>query len=129
MPIFVNLNDGVACGAVQLLYVGAVNTGICQGGKKNSAIQSSHSAGMINRYAGTGHGNGLIQSLTAAEGVLSAGGQGFSRPQEVGNLVNLIQVQRSKYATIIVSIIPILLVYPLVLKFYTKNITAGGVKE
>lgn len=34
-----------------------------------------------------------------------------------------------QYATIIVSIIPILLVYPLVLKFYTKNITAGGVKE
>lgn len=34
-----------------------------------------------------------------------------------------------QYATIIVSIIPILLIYPLVLKFYTKNITAGGVKE
>lgn len=34
-----------------------------------------------------------------------------------------------QYATIIVAIIPILLVYPLVLKFYTKNVMAGGVKE
>ena len=29
----------------------------------------------------------------------------------------------------VVAIIPILLVYPLVLKFYTKNVMAGGVKE
>lgn len=34
-----------------------------------------------------------------------------------------------QYATIIVAIIPILLVYPLVLKYYTKNVMAGGVKE
>ena len=34
-----------------------------------------------------------------------------------------------KYATIIVAIIPILLLYPLVLKFYTGDIMAGGVKE
>ena len=34
-----------------------------------------------------------------------------------------------QYATIIVAIVPILLVYPLVLKFYTKNVMAGGVKE
>lgn len=34
-----------------------------------------------------------------------------------------------QYATIIVAVVPILLVYPLVLKFYTKNIMAGGVKE
>ena len=34
-----------------------------------------------------------------------------------------------QYATIIVAIVPILLVYPLVLKYYTKNVMAGGVKE
>lgn len=34
-----------------------------------------------------------------------------------------------QYATIILSIVPILLIYPLVLKFYTKNVMAGGVKE
>ena len=34
-----------------------------------------------------------------------------------------------KYATIIVAIIPILILYPFVLKYYTKDIMAGGVKE
>ena len=34
-----------------------------------------------------------------------------------------------QYATIIVAIIPILCVYPLVLKYYNKDIMAGGVKE
>ena len=34
-----------------------------------------------------------------------------------------------QYATIIVAIVPILLVYPLVLKYYTKDALAGGVKE
>lgn len=34
-----------------------------------------------------------------------------------------------QYATIVVAIIPILMVYPLVLKFYNKNVLAGGVKE
>lgn len=34
-----------------------------------------------------------------------------------------------QYATIVVAIVPILLVYPLVLKYYTKNVMAGGVKE
>ena len=33
-----------------------------------------------------------------------------------------------QYATIIVAIVPILLIYPLVLKFYTKDAMAGGVK-
>lgn len=33
-----------------------------------------------------------------------------------------------QYATIIVAIVPILLVYPLVLKYYTKDAMAGGVK-
>ncbi len=34
-----------------------------------------------------------------------------------------------QYATIVVSIVPILLVYPLVLKYYNKDVMAGGVKE
>lgn len=34
-----------------------------------------------------------------------------------------------QYATIIVAIIPILLIYPVVLRFYNKDIMAGGVKE
>lgn len=33
-----------------------------------------------------------------------------------------------QYATIILAIIPILLIYPLVLKFYAKDVFAGGVK-
>lgn len=34
-----------------------------------------------------------------------------------------------KYATIVVAIVPILLLYPIVLKTYTKNVISGGVKE
>lgn len=34
-----------------------------------------------------------------------------------------------QYATIVVAIIPILLVYPLVLKYYNKDVMAGGVKQ
>ena len=34
-----------------------------------------------------------------------------------------------QYATIVVAIIPILLVYPLVLRYYNKDVMAGGVKE
>lgn len=34
-----------------------------------------------------------------------------------------------KYATIIVAIIPILILYPIVLKYYAKDVMAGGVKE
>lgn len=34
-----------------------------------------------------------------------------------------------QYATIVIAVVPILLVYPLVLKYYTKGIMAGGVKE
>lgn len=33
-----------------------------------------------------------------------------------------------QYATIVVAIVPILLVYPLVLKYYNKDVMAGGVK-
>ena len=34
-----------------------------------------------------------------------------------------------QYATIVVAVVPILLVYPFVLKYYTKGIMSGGVKE
>ena len=34
-----------------------------------------------------------------------------------------------KYATIVVAIVPILLLYPLVLKYYASDVMAGGVKE
>ncbi len=34
-----------------------------------------------------------------------------------------------QYATIVVAVIPILFVYPLVLKYYNKDVMAGGVKE
>lgn len=34
-----------------------------------------------------------------------------------------------QYATIVVAIIPILMVYPLVLKYYNKDVMAGGIKE
>ena len=34
-----------------------------------------------------------------------------------------------KYATIVVAIIPILMLYPLVLKYYASDVMAGGVKE
>ena len=34
-----------------------------------------------------------------------------------------------QYATIVVATVPILLVYPLVLKYYNKDVMAGGVKE
>ena len=34
-----------------------------------------------------------------------------------------------KYATIVVAIVPILMLYPLVLKYYASDVMAGGVKE
>ncbi len=40
-----------------------------------------------------------------------------------------VDVMALKNATIVVAIIPILLIYPIVLKYYTKDILAGGVKE
>ncbi len=34
-----------------------------------------------------------------------------------------------QYSTIVIAIVPILVLYPLVLKFYTEGIMSGGVKE
>ncbi len=34
-----------------------------------------------------------------------------------------------QYSTIIIAVVPILLLYPFILKFYTKNVTTGGIKE
>ncbi len=44
-------------------------------------------------------------------------------------LVSSLDVDALKYAAIVISIIPILLVYPLVLKFYARDAMGGGVKE
>lgn len=34
-----------------------------------------------------------------------------------------------KAATIVIAVIPILLLYPIILKYYTSDVLAGGVKE
>ena len=51
-----------------------------------------------------------------------------------GNLMSYNDLARMdytaiKYATIIVSILPILMLYPVILKFYTKDVMSGAVKE
>ncbi len=51
-----------------------------------------------------------------------------------GNLMNYNDLARMdytaiKYATIIVAILPILFLYPIVLKYYTKDVMQGSVKE
>ena len=44
-------------------------------------------------------------------------------------VVSKLDVNALKYATIIIAIIPILLIYPFVFKYYTNELTTGGVKE
>ncbi|MFI3249803.1 MAG: carbohydrate ABC transporter permease [Eubacteriales bacterium] len=44
-------------------------------------------------------------------------------------VVSRLDINALKYAAIVVSIIPILLIYPFVLKFYAKDVMSGGVKE
>ena len=51
-----------------------------------------------------------------------------------GNLMNYNELARMdyaaiRYATIIVSIVPILMIYPLILKFYAKDVMGGAIKE
>ncbi len=48
--------------------------------------------------------------------------------KNVGKYVNIIDYIALKNATIVVAIVPILLLYPFVLKYYTKDVLAGGVK-
>ena len=45
------------------------------------------------------------------------------------NSVAMLDYEALKCATIIVAIIPILCIYPLILKYYAKDIVNGGVKE
>ena len=47
---------------------------------------------------------------------------------QIGSMVQL-DYEALKCATIVVAIIPILLIYPFVLKYYAKDIMEGGVKE
>jgi putative aldouronate transport system permease protein len=51
--------------------------------------------------------------------------------QNVFNYNDLARVDYTalKAATIVVAIIPILVIYPVVLKFYTKDALAGSIKE
>ncbi len=53
---------------------------------------------------------------------------GFQNMMDYNQLAQL-DYTALQYATIVVAIIPILLVYPLVLKYYNKDVMAGGVKE
>lgn len=48
--------------------------------------------------------------------------------KNVSKYVNIIDYNALKNATIVVAIVPILLLYPFVLKYYTKDVLAGGVK-
>lgn len=49
--------------------------------------------------------------------------------QYLHQYLNYIDLNALKNATIVIAIVPILLLYPLVLKYYTKDIMAGSVKE
>ena len=44
-------------------------------------------------------------------------------------MMSMLDINALKYAAIVVSIIPILLIYPLVLRYYVKDAMSGGVKE
>lgn len=51
--------------------------------------------------------------------------------QNVMNYNELARVDYTalQYATIVIAVVPILLIYPLVLKYYQKGVVTGGVKE
>ena len=51
-----------------------------------------------------------------------------SEPDVLSGTIENIQKSNIEAAMIVVSIIPILLVYPLVLKYFTKGVTVGAVK-
>ena len=46
----------------------------------------------------------------------------------ISKYVNIIDYNALKNATIVIAIVPVLLLYPLVLKYYTKDVFAGSVK-
>ncbi len=48
--------------------------------------------------------------------------------KNIAKYVNILDYNALKNATIVVAIIPILMLYPLVLKYYTKDVLAGSVK-
>lgn len=54
---------------------------------------------------------------------------GTQNLMDYNQLVAQLDYTALQYATIVVAIVPILLVYPLVLKYYNKDVMAGGVKE
>ena len=49
--------------------------------------------------------------------------------QYLNQYLNYIDMNALKNATIVIAILPILLLYPIVLKYYTKDIMGGSVKE
>lgn len=67
----------------------------------------------------------LRQFIVLNDTVAIVGAQNMLNYNELAKL----DFNALKYATIIVAVIPILILYPIVLKFYTKDIMAGGVKE
>ena len=48
--------------------------------------------------------------------------------RNIRNYVNIVDFNALKNATIVIAMVPILLMYPFVLKYYTKDVLAGGVK-
>lgn len=48
--------------------------------------------------------------------------------KNIGKYVNILDFNALKNATIVVAIIPVLILYPFVLKYYTKDVLAGSVK-
>lgn len=67
----------------------------------------------------------LRQFIVLNDTVAIVGAQNMLNYNELAKL----DFNALKYATIIVAVIPILILYPIVLKYYTKDIMAGGVKE
>lgn len=48
--------------------------------------------------------------------------------KNIAKYMNILDYNALKNATIVVAIIPILLLYPFVLKYYTKDVLGGGIK-
>ena len=48
--------------------------------------------------------------------------------KNIHKYVDILDYNALKNATIVVAIVPVLCLYPFVLKYYTKDVFAGGVK-